>query len=100
MKPLLALALLPLAAGAQDFGKDVLPIFAANCIGCHATGAKMGGLVLDNFSSVLEGGAHGKAVVPGQPADSRMIQMLTGKIQPQMPMAGKPLAAGEIQVIE
>ncbi len=84
---------------AQDFAKDVAPIFAANCIGCHSGSAKMGGLDLDTAESINKGGNHGKAFVPGKSDESRLFLMIAGKLNPQMPLSAKPLAAGEVDAI-
>jgi len=94
--------ILAAAARAEDapsFVKDVMPIFSANCAGCHATGVKMGSLELDTFQEVMKGGTHGAVVVPGNSGESRLYLMITGKATPAMPLNGKTLAAGEIDVI-
>lgn len=87
------------AEGPPSFAKDVLPIFAANCAGCHSSQAKMGSLDLDTFEGLIKGGNHGTVVVPGKSAESRLYQMIAGKAQPAMPLSGKALAAGEIETI-
>lgn len=51
-------------AGAQSFTKDVAPIFAKNCAGCHAAAVKMGSLDLENFEGIQKGGNHGTILVP------------------------------------
>jgi WD40 repeat protein len=89
----------PAAARAQDFDKDIAPILAANCIGCHAGSVKMGSLDLDTHESLMKGGTHGEIVVPGKSAESRLYLMVAGKMAPMMPLSGKSLAAGEIEAI-
>jgi hypothetical protein len=93
----------PLAMPAQEavpsFAKDVAPIFASNCVGCHASGVKMGALDLDTFEGLKTGGSHGSVVTPGKSAESRLYLMISGKMMPLMPLSGKPLAAGEIEII-
>jgi len=93
---------LPAALAAQDapsFSKDIAPIFAAHCIGCHAGNVKMGSLDLDTHESLLKGGTHGAVIVPGKSAESRLYLMVAGKMSPAMPLSGKYLAAGEIETI-
>jgi len=87
------------AQGPPTFFKDVAPIFAARCFGCHATGVKMGSLELDSFEALMTGGTHGVIVLPGKSAESRLYQMIAGKLSPMMPMDGTQLAAGQIEVI-
>src|SRR4051812_14690964 len=96
---LLLTLLLPLAAVAQDFSKDVAPILVSYCLGCHATNIKLGGLELDSVAGIQKGGAKGPVVVPGKSAESRLFQMIAGKLQPAMPMDGRTLAAGEVDAI-
>ncbi len=96
------IAVLTIAAGAilhaQEF-KDVRPILASNCLGCHAGKSRMGGLDLETFEGMRKGGGHGEAFVPGKSGESRMYLMLVGKAAPVMPLSGKPLSAGEIEII-
>ena len=96
---LAALALLAVLLPAQEFSKDIAPIFAENCIGCHASNVKMGGLDLDTMEGIKAGGKHGPALVAGNSAESRLYLMVVGKMKPAMPLSGKPLATGEIETI-
>ncbi len=100
------LPLLFLASGwalaAQDspsFAKDVSPVFAANCAGCHGANVRMGSLSLDTYEGVEKGGNHGMIIEPGKSAESRLYLMIAGKLSPAMPLSGKPLAEGDIEVI-
>jgi hypothetical protein len=89
-------------ASGQDapaFVKDVLPIFEANCSGCHSAMAKMGSLDLASYEGTMKGGNHGTIVVPGKSAESRLYLMIAGKMAPAMPLSGKSLAAGDIETI-
>src|SRR5437868_12795567 len=85
---------------AQEFSKDIAPIFAANCIGCHASSVKMGSLDLDTMEGIRTGGNHGTILVPGKSEESRLYLMVAGKATPAMPLGGKSLAAGEIEIIK
>ena len=49
-----------------SFSKQVAPIFQAKCVTCHSKTANMGGFVLSDFESLMKGGSHGKAIVPGK----------------------------------
>jgi WD40 repeat protein len=89
------------SAGAPlTFSKDVAPILAENCIGCHAGSAKMANLDLDTLENIKKGGTHGPVLAPGNSAESRLYLMIAGKMSPAMPLSGKPLAAGEIDTIK
>ncbi|HWF46764.1 MAG TPA: c-type cytochrome domain-containing protein, partial [Bryobacteraceae bacterium] len=92
----LATALLTIeaqAASTPAFSTDVAPILQKNCLACHSSAAKMGGLVMEKFDLLMKGGAHGPVIVPGKSGESRLILMLEGKIQPRMPFGGDPLPA-------
>ncbi len=95
-----ALLLIAAAAQAQSFTKDVAPVFAKNCSGCHAASVKMGSLDLETWQGIQTGGNHGTIIVPGKSSESRLYTMLTGDSKPLMPMGGPKLAAGEIEVVK
>lgn len=63
------------SAKQPDFKKDVLPIFEKNCLRCHGV-KKKGGLDLSSVEKVLAGGESGQAVVPKQPAASKLYDMI------------------------
>lgn len=88
------------AASTPNFGSDVAPILQKNCLGCHSSTAKMGGLVMEKFDLLMKGGAHGPVIVPGKAEESRLVMMLEGKIQPRMPYGSGPLPATDIATIK
>ncbi|MBI3472748.1 MAG: hypothetical protein HY013_15435 [Candidatus Solibacter usitatus] len=59
----------------------------------------MGGLDLDTIAGVKEGGHRGTVLVPGKSEESRLYLMIAGKMSPFMPLSGKSLAAGEIELV-
>ena len=88
------------AADAPSFAKDVAPIFAANCSGCHGANTKMGSLNLETYEGLKQGGHTGAVIVPGKSAESRLYLLITRKAEPPMPLSGNPLAVGEIEIIK
>src|SRR5688572_10818136 len=85
-------ALLAQAPDATFFESKIRPVLASKCYACHSSKlpSPMGGLVLDTKAGVLKGGAFGPAIVPGKPADSRLIQALRySDPRLQMPPTGK-----------
>jgi len=81
-----------------DFGRDVLPIFRQNCIGCHGPSQQMAGLRLDRRSSVLKQGT--RRVVPGGLDNSLLYHRLIGnEFGLQMPPTG-PLRPEQINLIK
>src|SRR3954447_14915870 len=79
-------------AGTEFFEKEIRPVFADKCYGCHSSKLKspMGGLVLDTKSGLKKGGNGGPVLVPGDPVASRLLQALTYKqTELRMPPTGK-----------
>ena len=82
-----------------SFAKDVAPIFAANCAGCHASNVAMGTLDLDTFAGIQKGGHSGPVIVSSKSGESLLYLRITGAVTPAMPLNGKKLADGEIEII-
>jgi dipeptidyl aminopeptidase/acylaminoacyl peptidase len=100
---IIGVALLALRAGAASppsFSADVVPILQKNCLGCHSSAAKMGGLVMEKFDLLMKGGAHGPPIIPGKSGESRLVLMLEGKVQPRMPFGTDPLPEADIAIIK
>ncbi len=88
------------AAASPNFATDVAPILQKNCLACHSSAAKMGGLVMEKFDLLMKGGAHGPVIIPGKSGESRLVLMLEGKVQPRMPFGGSPLPDADIATIK
>ena len=58
------------------YTESVLPVFQANCYRCHGAGNHRGGLNMDTRESLLKGGHHGAAVVPGQPGQRLLVKLI------------------------
>jgi mono/diheme cytochrome c family protein len=92
---------LTFAAGSPDadlFEMKVRPILARNCYTCHSKTA-LGGLRLDSPEGVMKGGNSGKAISPGKPDESLLIQAVRQTdAHLKMPPTGK-LKDEEIAVL-
>ncbi len=64
------------------------PLLTRYCAGCHNEDDAEGGLALDSFASLQEGGDHGPAIVPGQAESSRLIRLLEATSEQRMPPEG------------
>lgn len=74
---------------AVSFSKDVVPLFAKSCAlsGCHVAGGHAPDLTEANaFQSLTVGGY----IKPGDPDNSEIMLLLTGKKSPSMPLGGSP----------
>ena len=73
------------AAGMAFFEKNIRPVLANNCYQCHSAEARnlKGELFLDSKQGMLDGGESGPVIVPGKPAESRLLQAIrqVGKLK-------------------
>jgi len=72
-------------AAAPTYAQDVVPFFTRYCIECHTAQEPEGGLILETYESLLEGGKRGKAIVPGKPDEGPLVRMIEGTLKPVMP---------------
>jgi hypothetical protein len=72
------------------FESKVRPILANHCLTCHGPKKQESGLRLDSRQALLEGGDSGqRAVVPGDPQRSLLIQAVRHEGDYHMPPRGK-----------
>ncbi|WP_236622090.1 c-type cytochrome domain-containing protein [Novipirellula maiorica] len=79
-----------IAADAVNFASHVSPILNKYCVGCHNADDSEGGLRLDDHAALMAGGETGLAVTAGAAGSSRMLLMITGKLDPAMPPDDEP----------
>jgi hypothetical protein len=82
-------------------------VLAEKCFACHSAKKQKGKLRLDSLESLLRGGKHGPAVVPGRPAGSLLVQRtelpleseghMPPKDKPQLTAAERALLAGFVR---
>ena len=73
------------AADAIDHERDVKSILKTHCFRCHGPLKAESGQRLDTKALALKGGENGAALVPGNAADSRIVQRVTGHDKTRMP---------------
>jgi WD40 repeat protein len=88
------------ADATPTFDSQVAPILQKNCLACHSSASKMGGLVMESYDALMKGGTHGAVIVPGKADQSRIILMLEGKVQPRMPFGADPLPVADIATLK
>jgi len=74
-------------------------ILHESCEHCHNADDEKGGLLMDSYASLVAGGEHGNALVPGDSASSRLMQMIEGKLKPRMPYKEDPLPRAQVELI-
>lgn len=76
-------------------------ILQEKCLACHDESSAMSGLVLTTRESLLKGGSHGPAIVPGKAAESLLYKAVSGSGEVlRMPPVGGGLPAADIAVIK
>ena len=84
-----------------DYSKQIAPLFRKYCESCHSVDDPEGKFAIDSYSSLLKGGKHGPALLPGDSKSSRLIRMVKGEAKPVMPPAdsGEKLSPAEIALL-
>ncbi|MFN7341614.1 MAG: DUF1549 domain-containing protein [Opitutia bacterium] len=98
---LLALAPLAAVAAPVDFAHEVIPVLRKHCAECHTGEKKKGGLSMNTLAELLEGGENGPVLVPGKPADSKLLAVVVADpdSEERMPPKGKGLDAREADLL-
>jgi hypothetical protein len=87
------------AVRSEFFEKRIRPLLVEHCLVCHGPRLQQGGLRLDSAEFLLQGGQSGPAVVPGEVEQSRLIQLVRGSGNLQMPPTG-PLSESQVAALE
>ncbi len=91
------------ATGKEEvlFSRDIAPVLAENCMGCHGTqNNPPGRLRLVTFKELLIGGDSGLCVQPGKGAESLIVKKLKGTAGDRMPRGKPPLSDAVIAKFE
>ena len=82
-----------------DVGRDVEPILRERCQSCHGPDKQIAGLRLDDRADALKGEKSGPAAIPGDSAESKLIQSVAGVGKfLVMPIIGERLTAEQVGV--
>ncbi len=82
-----------------NYADDVQPIFREHCFKCHNANEAKGGLTLDSFAGLMEGGGSGEIVYAGDAEGSRLYQLMMHEDTPVMPPNQDPLAKEKLQIV-
>jgi mono/diheme cytochrome c family protein len=89
-------------ADAVDFTKQIQPIFAEHCVGCHGEKKKLGKLRLHTVAAIQEkASADEHLLVAGKPDESELYErlVLPAKHKKRMPKKADPLPKEKIELI-
>jgi Protein of unknown function (DUF1553)/Protein of unknown function (DUF1549)/Planctomycete cytochrome C len=68
----------PAATVKVDFDQHIAPIFKTRCFSCHGPNKQESGFRLDQEASARKGGDLGEAYIPGDSANSPLVQYVAG----------------------
>ena len=78
---------------------SAVSVFETSCLPCHAGKLKKSGLDLSSRESLLKGGEHGPAIVPGNAKASLLYKVVSHEQAPHMPFGMAKLPADAIAAI-
>ncbi len=65
-----------------NFEDHVKPIFRDKCLSCHNTNKKSSDLDLSSYSSLMQGGASGAVIEPGNSGNSYLYMLMSHQSEP------------------
>ncbi|QDU08810.1 c-type cytochrome domain-containing protein [Gimesia aquarii] len=82
------------------FDEHIKPIFRAKCFACHNTDKKASGLDLTNYTGLMQGGAAGESLEPGDADGSYLYMLVTHESEPFMPPKSDKLPDKDLALIK
>lgn len=76
------------AGETPDYNSTIAPLLTKYCVACHNADDAEGGLNLETFESMMQGGKGGAVLLPGRSDLSRLVRVITGEAKPKMPPEG------------
>ena len=97
----LSLGLISPANGQEkvNFEDHVRPIFRDKCFSCHNTNKKSSDLDLSSYSSLMQGGASGAVIEPGDPGSSYLYMLMSHESEPFMPPNADRLPDATLEIV-
>ena len=96
--------LTPFSSGAADidFNRQVKPVLESACLSCHGPEKPKGELQLHTKEAAFKGGEHGKVIVPGKSAESKLYSttVLPAGHDDIMPPKGDTLSKEQSDVLK
>ncbi len=72
----------PSGVALEFFESNIRPVLIDQCYECHNSAESAeGGLALDHRQALLKGGDNGAVLVPGKPAESRLLAVLRHEVE-------------------
>jgi hypothetical protein len=87
---------------AQDkvtYDDHLAPIFRQRCGSCHNPTAKKADLDVTNYLALMQGGASGAVVEPGDASSSYLFSLVAHEAEPYMPQGADKIPDAEIELL-
>jgi mono/diheme cytochrome c family protein len=82
-----------------DYQRDIAPLFQTRCYSCHGPALQTNGLRLDVRAAAMAGGVSGPSIQPGNSAESRLIELVSGTGKIAMPPVGPRLSEEQVGLL-
>lgn len=82
-----------------NFEDHVKPILRDKCLSCHNTNKKSSDLDLSSYSSLMQGGASGASIQPGDSGASYMYSLMSHQSEPFMPPNADKLPDETLEIV-
>ncbi len=100
---LLAFAVASSSCSAQQkvtFDDHIKPIFRAHCQSCHNTNKKSSDLDLSTYTTVMQGGASGASIEPGDAENSYLYMLVAHTSEPYMPPESDRIPDAKVDLLK
>lgn len=81
------------------FARDIAPLLEQHCVACHDPDEPKGGFDASSLATIRQGGSSGRTLVPGDPDQSRLWQLVARQERPFMPKDDDALPAAAVQLL-
>ncbi len=82
------------------YDEHILPLLRQRCGSCHNANDAKGGLVLDTFTGLMQGGGSGDSVEPGDSDSSYLFMVISHESEPYMPPKQPKMPEKELALIK
>lgn len=81
------------------YDDHVAPIFRQRCSACHSPTSKKADLDVTTYLNLMQGGASGAAIEPGDAASSYLFALVNHDAEPYMPQNADKLPDAELELL-
>lgn len=83
------------------YSNHVQPIFNEKCMSasCHNSVDRAEGLELSSWESLIRGSEHGEVIISGSAEHSHLVEHISGRATPRMPLGRDPLSDKTIRFL-